>query len=106
MKRLLLLCIVAVLMCGTSYGWGGLAHATVAKIAEDHLTPKAKRLLDKYLDGKSIVYYASAKSGIHALNASRSRRSLWTILTSTWISVVSYWSLRPRDTKVLVFMIL
>lgn len=59
MKRLLLLCIVAVLMCGTSYGWGGLAHATVAKIAENHLTPKAKRLLDKYLDGKSIVYYAS-----------------------------------------------
>ena len=59
MKRLLLLCIVAVLMCGTSYGWDRRAHATVAKIAENHLTPKAKKMLNKYLGGKSIVYYAS-----------------------------------------------
>jgi hypothetical protein len=31
----------------------------VAAIAENHLTPKAKAHLDKYLGGKSIVYYAS-----------------------------------------------
>jgi hypothetical protein len=47
------------LACGTSYGWARVAHATVAKIAENHLSPKAKKMLDKYLDGKSITYYAS-----------------------------------------------
>ncbi len=59
MRRLLLGCIVVVLACGTSFAWDCRAHATVAKIAENHLTPKAKAHLDKYLDGKSIVYYAS-----------------------------------------------
>lgn len=59
MKKVILLCIVAVMMCGTSYGWDRRAHATVAKIAENHLTSTTKMLLDKYLDGKSIVYYAS-----------------------------------------------
>ena len=59
MKRLLLVCTAVLLACGTSYGWARVAHATVAKIAENHLSPKAKRMLDKYLDGKSISYYAS-----------------------------------------------
>ena len=59
MKRLLLICIVAILACSTSYGWDRRAHATVAKIAENHLTPNAKAHLDRYLHGKSIVYYAS-----------------------------------------------
>ena len=59
MKRLLLLCIVTICVCHTSYGWDRRAHATIAKIAENHLTPKTKRVLDRYLDGKSIVYYAS-----------------------------------------------
>lgn len=59
MKKALLLCIIAVMMCGTSYGWDRRAHATIAKIAENHLNPKTKALLDSYLDGKSIVYYAS-----------------------------------------------
>ena len=59
MKRLLILCTAVLLACGTSYGWDRRAHATVAKIAENHLTPNAKAYLDKYLNGKSIVYYAS-----------------------------------------------
>ncbi len=46
---------------------------------------------------------AVANSGRQALKASRSRRSLRTMFTSTWISVVSYWSFKPRETKVLVF---
>lgn len=59
MKRLILVCAALLLVCGTSYGWGRSAHAVVAAIAENHLTPKAKAHLDKYLGGKSIVYYAS-----------------------------------------------
>ena len=59
MRKCILTCIIAVLICGTSFAWDRRAHATVAKIAENHLTPMAKAHLDKYLNGKSIVYYAS-----------------------------------------------
>ena len=59
MKRVVVSIVAMILLCGTSYGWDRRAHATVAKIAENHLTPTAKAYLDKYLNGKSIVYYAS-----------------------------------------------
>jgi hypothetical protein len=59
MKKSLLLCIVAIMICGYAYGWDRRAHATIAKIAENHLTPTTKMWLDNYLSGKSIVYYAS-----------------------------------------------
>ena len=60
MKKSLLL-VLAVVLVGVipAYGWGRVGHATIAKIAEDYLTPKAKKQIDKYLDGKSIIYYAS-----------------------------------------------
>ena len=44
---------------GTSFAWGTRGHYTTVTIAEKHLTPKAKKLLNKYLHGKSIVDYAS-----------------------------------------------
>lgn len=46
------------MLCTTSYGWGRREHATVAQIAENHLTPKVKRLVTKYLGGRSMVYYS------------------------------------------------
>lgn len=60
MKKLILFLTFAAL-CATQnlFAWGRLGHATVAYIAEQHLTKKAKTHLDKYLDGRSIVYYAS-----------------------------------------------
>ncbi|MFQ7502415.1 MAG: S1/P1 nuclease [Alistipes finegoldii] len=42
-----------------AFAWGRLGHAAVARLAEQHLTKKAKANLDKLLDGRSIVYYAS-----------------------------------------------
>ena len=41
------------------YAWGPMGHDVVAAIAENNLTKKAKKNLEKLLDGKSIVYYAS-----------------------------------------------
>lgn len=60
MKKLILLLTLTAL-CATQnlFAWGRLGHATVARIAEQHLTKKAKANLDKWLDGESIVYYAS-----------------------------------------------
>lgn len=59
MRKFLLTLIAVVALCGTSLAWGTRGHATTVKIAENHLTPKAKKLLNKYLRGKSIVDYAS-----------------------------------------------
>ena len=58
MKRLLILCI-AVLACSSVYAWGIREHATVAQIAENNLTPKAKALVKEYLKGQPMAYYAS-----------------------------------------------
>lgn len=45
---------LAVLLSINAYGFGKVGHATVAKIAERHLTPSAKTNIDKYLNGESI----------------------------------------------------
>ena len=42
-----------------AFAWGAKGHDVVAAIAEQHLTPKAKRKINKLLDGRSIVYYSS-----------------------------------------------
>lgn len=39
--------------------WNRTAHEAIAYIAEQHLTPSAKAAIEKYLDGRSIVYYAA-----------------------------------------------
>lgn len=59
MKRLILFCSAALLCCGTSFAWSIREHATVAQIAENHLTPRAKELIKEYLGGKPMAYYAS-----------------------------------------------
>lgn len=42
-----------------AFGWGRDVHATIAYIAERHLTPTAKANIEACIDGRSIVYYAS-----------------------------------------------
>lgn len=62
MKRnLSLFATFAMVLCCAfnSFGFGRVGHATVAKIAENHLTPTAKAQIDKYLDGQSITEIAS-----------------------------------------------
>lgn len=58
-KPILFLTLIALFATQNMMAWGRLGHATVARIAEQHLTKKAKSNLDKWLDGQSIVYYAS-----------------------------------------------
>lgn len=42
-----------------AYGWGQKGHDTTAFIAENHLTPITRAVIDDLLDGRSIVYYAN-----------------------------------------------
>lgn len=61
MKRLLIpiLSIIMLLDFTSAYAWGPTGHDVVASIAEQNLTRKAKRKINKLLEGKSIVYYSS-----------------------------------------------
>ncbi len=60
MKRFtLLLALFAIGCVQSTYAWNGLGHSTVAAIAERHLTPRAKANIAKYIDNKSIIYYAT-----------------------------------------------
>ena len=61
MKRLTIsiVCILMLLDPTNGFAWGAKGHDVVAAIAEQHLTPKAKRKINKLLDGRSIVYYSS-----------------------------------------------
>ena len=61
MKRIIFtfLSITMLLNSISSFAWGSKGHDIVAAIAEQNLTPKAKKQISKLLDGKSIVYYSS-----------------------------------------------
>ena len=56
---IMLLSIIMLLNATSASAWGPKGHDIVAAIAEQHLTPKAKKNISKLLDGKSIVYYSS-----------------------------------------------
>ncbi len=61
MKRITFLfaCIITIYSSMQVYAWGPKGHDIVAAIAEQNLTKKTKKALDKILEGKSIVYYSS-----------------------------------------------
>lgn len=61
MKRSFIIIISLIMLfdATAAFGWGSKGHDIVAAIAEQHLTPKAKRKIDKLLDGKSIIYFSS-----------------------------------------------
>ena len=57
MKKLI--CLLLMLCAGTAaFAWGGREHRLIAYIAEAHLTPRTRQVLDRYLD-QSIVEYST-----------------------------------------------
>lgn len=56
-----MLTVAAALLFNTfpSAGWGQIGHSTIAQVAQDHLTPKAQKALNKYLDGMPLAIIAS-----------------------------------------------
>ncbi|MDE6330630.1 MAG: S1/P1 nuclease [Muribaculaceae bacterium] len=59
MKRNQILATLLATAALQMFGWGQKGHDTTAYIAECHLTPAAKAMVDSLLDGKSLVYYAN-----------------------------------------------
>ena len=61
MKRLLLIILLATAWSGLSpkaSAWGVHGHDAIAYIAELNLNPETKAIVERYLGGKSIVYYS------------------------------------------------
>lgn len=61
MKKITALLVISSLFMGltSAYAWGPKGHDIVAAIADQHLTKKTKKQIEKLLDGKSIIYYSS-----------------------------------------------
>lgn len=51
----------SLLLCASisAFGWGQKGHDTTAYIAECNLTPTTKAIVEKILNGKSLVYYSN-----------------------------------------------
>src|SRR5476649_1257697 len=54
MKKCLLLCLAG-LSCLSLISWNPVAKRTIAQIAENHLTPKAKARLKELFGGQSLA---------------------------------------------------
>ena len=59
-SRILVIALVVVALFSVSqaYAWDASGHGTIGHIADQHLTPKARKMCNKYL-GHSLAYYAS-----------------------------------------------
>jgi hypothetical protein len=52
------LAVATLFSVSTAYAWNSAGHCTIGHIADQHLTPKARKMCNKYL-GHSLAYYAS-----------------------------------------------
>lgn len=59
MKRVIFALLFTLIAASSAVAWDSRGHSTVAYLAERHLTPRAKANIERYINGKSIVYYAS-----------------------------------------------
>lgn len=48
-----------VTLTGTALAWGGRGHSTIAALADRHLTDRARKNIQAYTGGRSIVYFAA-----------------------------------------------
>lgn len=84
MKRILTICIAALAVCSSAFAWGDLGHATIAEVAQRHLTPKAEKALAEYLDGMKLASIAS--------DADKYR--------SFWVLDLGFVPTNPQDSRV------
>lgn len=59
MMKKMILSLALAAICVSAAGWGRLGHATIAEIAERHLTPRAKANIEKYTGGTPLAEYGS-----------------------------------------------
>ncbi len=57
--RFCLLCLALLLSVGETYAWGQKGHDITCTIASRHLTKKARKQVNRLLDGYSMVYWSN-----------------------------------------------
>lgn len=57
--KLILTALTLTLSVAQAFAWGQKGHDVTANIAQQHLTPEAKAMVDSLLEGKSMVYWAN-----------------------------------------------
>ena len=58
MKRIVTILLLAVTFSGNLFAWGTTGHRVIAQIAEQNLTKKAKKQVNKALEGYPMAYWA------------------------------------------------
>ena len=59
MRRIFIISVLLLMTCHLSFGWGGVGHAAIAQVAENHISKATKKVLKKCLPGTNIVEVAS-----------------------------------------------
>ncbi len=59
MRKSVVLLALLFMSCQISLGWGGVGHAAIAQIAENHISKSTKKVLKKCLPGTNVVEVAS-----------------------------------------------
>ena len=59
MKKFVTIVLCTLLMCSMASGWGRKGHATIARIAERHLTKTTQKRIAEIMHGEPISGYAS-----------------------------------------------
>lgn len=86
----------------TLMAWGGKGHQAVAQVAQNHLTDKAKKALNKYLEGRTVVDATSdadvyrpvwlRRMGAPIINPDTFRLSGWTDFDYDMPSEIEPWT--------------
>ena len=67
MKKILTMTVAAATVFLASIvpasAWGLIGHSTIAQVAQNHLTPKAEKALNKYLDGNKLAISIPSRIG-------------------------------------------
>ncbi len=75
MKRFTGILLIALFILGTSFTtseeWGQTGHRATGKIAENHLSKRAKRAIENLLDGQSLAFVSTYADDIKSDNAFR-----------------------------------
>ena len=59
MKRTVIALLLAITFSCNLFAWGATGHRVIAQIAEENLTKKAKKQVDKALDGYPMAYWSN-----------------------------------------------
>ena len=59
MKRILIAFFAGFVLCSPAFGFGHECHDIITVLADKHLKPSAKKTIEKYLGGHSIMYYST-----------------------------------------------